>query len=160
MTKKLNMKKPTIKLTIKQALAQTTISQHKIISVWNEVQIELSKNYPAVKSFKMPQINAWVYPSKQYLLITKYRRQSGIQIAAVEEYGMEIPNNLLKEECASLSGGNNYYSITVRKGYGGSVKHHLTHEIKHIYEQMLGLSIGTLTNNSMTPRQNNAKSKP
>jgi len=159
MVKKLNMKKPTKKLTVTQAIAKTTISQHKIISVWNEVQIELSQNYPAVKSFKMPQINAFAYPSKEYLLITKSRRQSGIKIAAVEEYGMEIPNNLLKEECAFLSCGEIGYVITVRKGYNGSVKHHLTHEIKHIYEHMLGLSPGTLTNNYVNLRQNNAKPK-
>jgi hypothetical protein len=107
----------------------------------------------------MPQINAFVYPSKEYLLIAKLRRQSGIQIAAVEEYGMEIPNNLLNEECAFLSPGDNGYTIAIRKGYHGSVKHQLAQEIKHIYEQMLGLSPSTLTNNYVNLRQNNAKPK-
>ena len=128
------------------------VSEDIIIKFWEELRDEIGNDYPQVKSFVRPLIQAWVVPSDFYIKAIEGLLSSGhLNDTSKIEYGTTIKHENASA-CVFFLNDDRTWLIIKRKNWGFSLEHDLKHELSHIYESTLLLKWCALKKINLTEK--------
>jgi len=118
--------------------------------LWNDIREKLkSRHFPVNQP--MPKIHIFDLPNEEYLeYMKRIEENPNIRRLSVEEYG-EYQDS--KDSCAIVGehkdkAKHTEYTIIIRKGdincEGFTLEERIKHELRHIWENLLDLKIGSL----------------
>jgi hypothetical protein len=121
------------------------ISQKKLEQIWEELKKDLTSQYSFISEIKMPPTKAYLVDSKEYTKLLKLLKSSPRVVDnSLKEWGSSVP--------AEGSSAAAYYFETTgswviikRKDSMYSLQFDLRHELLHVYERIMLLDWGDLT---------------